>query len=860
MHIGEYKQISKNFDFIVEGNTVVIDGKGDKINFDIKKINSQIILSGIQIDNVIIKDAPNTEIISEDFNNIDLIIMDSPKSIISENSFHDFFVEEFNYSIIQVIRCDQIQITSNKFTSVVLNQEQQEFRYIDIIDTDNVLLEDNYFTELKSDKIQQNLEIEGIRLRSGISCTLINNNFESIFIDSFKQINFNTFQIVNYLNITLQKTVFSMSIFSSDVEFIFSFFNITSTDNPSNLDYNVLDNYLVKSKFLSESSVVEVFGIIVSLQSQKSESVNTLHIADNIFADLSITSNQDTGEQIIPTSIFQGIVSTIEDGNISTTIERNSYNTINFSTINNAYSNSTLIQIQNLNNTKIDFIDFQNIDSIFIQPISLCNSFNSSITFEFNTTNNIILNIIDPQYDTIELKYKLETIYDKYDTNAGFEFQPKIVYGYSLYTVRYISYTEYSFSDHIHIYQLDHTLPTISGVNIQEFNEIETNRIVSWFVSDITLDRVELYYNNELVHEKDFSSLTSYTIKYNVSTFDIGLYEFQIKAYDIEKNIASAIKYVRIINDGNPIIQEKNDLQISYNSKELLKWSVFDYNPHYFELFVNNKLVNSSTWDNTHPIIYEFQRAKLGFYTIFLSVNDTLGQESNQTVLIEVVDDLAPVITGNSTFKVEIGQINATIMWNINDLQSFKYGLYKEEELLTEGKGISGNISLNVEIFDLGQFNYTIKAKDYSGNDAKFTTTLLVIDNTIPEISGLEMRRVTENEYLDLSWKVRDNNPGIFYITRDAKVVANSTWSERGIRYHVNTNIPGIYNYTIYVYDRSDNSASFSTLIQIDPLNNAGETSVGGPSGIKINPIYIGTVGVFVIVIAGVKIVTKRRR
>ena len=148
------------------------------------------------------------------------------------------------------------------------------------------------------------------------------------------------------------------------------------------------------------------------------------------------------------------------------------------------------------------------------------------------------------------------------------------------------------------------------------------------------------------------------------------------------------------------------------------------------------KAVDEVDGDLTNRIViesdsYSDNSYKVGTYPIIFSVTDNSGNKATITINIQVVDTICPVITGSSTFTINISNPLTT------------------EEILSHYSAednYDGNITSSIQIYENsyenadktkpGDYEITIYAKDSSYNSTFKTIYISLIDDIKHLISG----------------------------------------------------------------------------------------------------------------------------
>ncbi len=255
----------------------------------------------------------------------------------------------------------------------------------------------------------------------------------------------------------------------------------------------------------------------------------------------------------------------------------------------------------------------------------------------------------------------------------------------------------------------DNTAPSISATNMFQYNtsQLSSSSLLSLFnVSDDVSTEGKI--KKEII-------VDNYTANYR----KVGTYEITCRATDEAGNYSDSTITISVIDKINPTINNITKETEYFNKITDFK-SLFTYSD------------DTSSKDNiTFEIVsdeYTENYNKKGEYVVKVKVTDEAGNSSTGLLTITVIDTTAPIITAPA--NVEIGN---SILFTIDNLK----------EKIAVIDGYDGNLS-NYELIDennystnyktLGDYKFTIKATDSSGNSVTGTITLIVSDTTAPEI------------------------------------------------------------------------------------------------------------------------------
>lgn len=148
-----------------------------------------------------------------------------------------------------------------------------------------------------------------------------------------------------------------------------------------------------------------------------------------------------------------------------------------------------------------------------------------------------------------------------------------------------------------------------------------------------------------------------------------------------------------------------------------------------------------------YEVIGEVNVNKLGSYTLTYFAIDPSGNSKEEKVIVQVVDDVAPIISGPTEIKIDVGTEDVNFLnWfkltdNYTSTEKLKHTIIDDE----------------FRIDTIGQYDLEIIVMDSSRNEAKHQFTVHVRDNESPIITMLEPIKIEYgetpnfNQYFELS-------------------------------------------------------------------------------------------------------------
>lgn len=324
---------------------------------------------------------------------------------------------------------------------------------------------------------------------------------------------------------------------------------------------------------------------------------------------------------------------------------------------------------------------------------------------------------------------------------------------------------------------VDSTNPTMSATT----KTVGNNEVLSQAQLLALFTATDNYYSSS---ELTIEIITdSYTSKSKIP----GTYEVIAKATDPSGNYSTKSTNVTVTDATAPTIIATN--KTAGNNAKLsdaeLK-ALFTYND---DVTGTSALKFEYTSDN-----YSANYNKLGTYQVTAKVTDEAGNYSTATSTITVIDKTAPTITAT----------NKTAVYNTLLSEDELKALFTYSDDISTNDNITLTITANTytENYNkLGTYQVTAKVVDENSNEASATSTITVVDNVKPVITGADINitnaTILTEEQIRSYYKVND--------AYDGELSFTLTW----IKNYLDTpEKVGVYSFTISAKDSSNNSIS----------------------------------------------------
>jgi hypothetical protein len=130
---------------------------------------------------------------------------------------------------------------------------------------------------------------------------------------------------------------------------------------------------------------------------------------------------------------------------------------------------------------------------------------------------------------------------------------------------------------------------------------------------------------------------------YSVNSSLIGTYDMEFEVMDSSGNVQSYIQYIEVIDDEFPVISGINSISIGYDeviTPEQIE-AYLECTDNYDSQVSLEIVLDNDTYSSNTKV--------LGEYEMVFSVTDSSSNKTMQSVIIEVVDEIGPIVYFNSS-------------------------------------------------------------------------------------------------------------------------------------------------------------------------------------------------------------------
>lgn len=283
---------------------------------------------------------------------------------------------------------------------------------------------------------------------------------------------------------------------------------------------------------------------------------------------------------------------------------------------------------------------------------------------------------------------------------------------------------------------------------------------------------------------------------YNQNITTLGTYKIKFYVVDTAGNRADLTVHVLVKDITVPVITGPKTYNESYTKKKdvgtiLASLSATDN--------YDTGLTVKVKTDNYTP-----NYNKVGSYGILFYATDSSGNEGLYTVTVNVIDDVAPVFSGPTTFMK--GQTETLTLAQILEDITVNDVVDKNVTFTVKSDNYTGNGA------KVGSYKIVLEATDESGNTATHTITITVRDD-IPPVFYVDNFFINVDETLTLT---RDDIINLLIASGQLIVEQQTQVNFMINEYEGNENIPGIYALVLETKAPSGNTNKISLAVKVN--------------------------------------------
>lgn len=240
--------------------------------------------------------------------------------------------------------------------------------------------------------------------------------------------------------------------------------------------------------------------------------------------------------------------------------------------------------------------------------------------------------------------------------------------------------------------------------------------------SDLTLEfnsNIDLidWWKDITVSDNSNLNITKEVDLLSLNINELGVYPITYTATDVAGNETSKSVNVKVVDTIPPVFT--NAIDLTFKLSEQL--TTYDY-------LANLEVMDNYDGQITNVLIdkdnvkYDTQ----GGYTVTYFACDSSANCDKKTIYVIIVDDVKPIINGTDDLYIPIGEHG-----------DFLEGITAYDE-------VDGDLTDQIQIYDflvnydeIGEYTLFYTVYDLSGNEDRVNVTVHILDNEVPQISGV---------------------------------------------------------------------------------------------------------------------------
>ncbi len=176
----------------------------------------------------------------------------------------------------------------------------------------------------------------------------------------------------------------------------------------------------------------------------------------------------------------------------------------------------------------------------------------------------------------------------------------------------------------------------------------------------------------------------------------------------------------------------------------------------------------------------------------------------------------SPEISTPADIIYEAGDTGHEILWTVTNFTPISYELIRNNSVLTSAIWTTGTtLEVSIDNLDPTSYNYTLVVHDGGEFVLSDTVMVTVVDSTAPNIDHPEdveyEARTTGHA---IQWTASDLYPASFQILKNNSLLHSGYWTDT-ITISVDGLSPGTYDYTIVLFDESENQNTDSVQVEV---------------------------------------------
>jgi len=379
---------------------------------------------------------------------------------------------------------------------------------------------------------------------------------------------------------------------------------------------------------------------------------------------------------------------------------------------------------------------------------------------------------------------------------------------------------------------VDVTPPYVAHLENLTYFEGTTGNVLIWAASDANPDSYEITRDGILIRSGDWEGGA---ILIGVDRLPVEIYEYVLTVWDTHEHESTSSTYVIVkqdgqnpsqeeqptqeTGDGQPVIDSPFDMQYEYIATgSVIIWYPIDGEPSDYLIQRNGIILEAGLWFGG-SISMDVDGLEPGVYTFRLTVYDLQNGVAYDEVIVTVESSVSPSLTIPASITYEFCDVGYILSWDVFDAYPNSYIILRNDVVVDSGLWVSGFISIDVDGLIQGEHEYKLMVLDKAGNFAVGYAYVTVEPSVAPIINSPDDMEYDEDQAGALiEWVPADNYPYSYEIWRDGTLLVSESWIGQPILVDVSGLEPGVYEYSLKVFDRVGNQASDSVIVTVNEV------------------------------------------
>jgi len=316
--------------------------------------------------------------------------------------------------------------------------------------------------------------------------------------------------------------------------------------------------------------------------------------------------------------------------------------------------------------------------------------------------------------------------------------------------------------------------------------------------------------------------------------FGVGVYNVPGTAGSID-NYPTTLLKIHI-----PTITSPGDLATEVGQGVWLNWTVTDYYPGSYLLYLGSDIIDSGILDiggTTYVQFYSTIFTTDTFEYILIIMQDDCINQTDIVTITVTPDTIVPVIDSPPDVQYIVNSTGYAISWTAFDFNPNYYEIFRDGLMVSSGFWNSSGevIQIVVDGLPIGVYIYWLTVSDINWNNATDYVNVTVLHSLPPMVNHpADIYYYYGDWGYTITWDTYDDNPTIYVIDLDGVApVFPWVYGDWNISIDVSGLEIGVHNATIYLYD-ADGQMVWDT-VQIFVLEDTTPPSISSPPDVEFS-------------------------